>query len=74
MPIVRMQLPGAQEALLELASDAQLDWVDPTMALAFEQADVNISIGADENSRALTELDPTRQQRLSLAHGQFFGL
>ncbi len=66
-PMVNLQLPGAEEAFFELASDAQLDWVSPVQQLTVERADVNISIGAPVNSRALTNVAPDKQARVSRA-------
>ena len=66
-PMVNLTLPGAEEALYEHASDAQLDWVSPMAELTIEQADVSIGISAPENSRALTGVDPAKQARVSRA-------
>ncbi len=66
-PMVNLALPGAQEAFFELASDAQLDFVNPLQNWAIEHADVNISIGAPINSRSLTNVDPAKQAAVSRA-------
>ncbi len=67
-PIVNVQLDGAAESLYEFASDAQLDWTDPVRQHLIETVDVNISIGAPVNSRALTAVAPERQARTSRAN------
>jgi hypothetical protein len=57
-PVLQVSLPAAVESLYELASEQQLDFVNPIQTLLVEEADVNIGIGAVENSRALTAVDP----------------
>lgn len=66
-PIVNLTLEGAQEALFELANDAQLEFVSPTQQLVIDTFDVTIGIQAPVNSRALTAVDPARQARAARA-------
>ena len=51
-----------QRYLLREASDAQMNWVDPGMRLYVENADVYIRAMAQENTRAMTNIDATRLQ------------
>ena len=66
-PVLQVTLPAALESLFELASDTQLDFVNPAQSLLIEQADVTINIGAAENSRALTGIDPAKSARAARA-------
>ncbi len=43
-PQSHVALPGAQEALVTLGSDDQLDWVSPRVTAEFELADARILI------------------------------
>jgi aminopeptidase len=64
-PEARIMLDGAQEALLALGSDGQLEWVSPRLTDAMEAADARIAVLADANTRALSGVDPQRQARLA---------
>lgn len=66
-PVPIVQLDGAVESFYELAGDDQLDFVNPVSELVYGTFDVNISIGAPTNSRALTGVDPVRQARVARA-------
>jgi aminopeptidase len=66
-PVVNVALAGAQEAFYDLASDHQLDFVNPAQQLIVDTFDVTISIGAPTNSRSLTGVDPSRQARVARA-------
>jgi aminopeptidase len=59
-PMMMAQLPGLEEILFRNASDEQLrylpDWQRDLMATC----DVRISIIAEENTKALTGIDPAR--------------
>lgn len=50
-----------------IAGDAQIEWLDPSQSLYYEQADVYIRIGATPNTRAMTLIDPKRLQRIQAA-------
>ncbi len=41
------------------ANDDQLSWLDPSLDLYYNQADVYIRLGALSNTRAMTSIDPT---------------
>ena len=61
LPIMQMTTEGAAPAFYELANEKQLEWVPPTATWAAENADVRIAVMADENPRALSQVDPKRQ-------------
>jgi aminopeptidase len=66
-PIVQMAPEEAQASFYRLAADHQLDWVSPTSQWIYENADVVISIISDDNTRALSNVDPARQARTQQA-------
>jgi aminopeptidase len=53
--------PQAMEIFLKNASDEQLQFVSPFSKLITETFDARLSISAQENTRALSATDPTRQ-------------
>lgn len=53
------------------ANDDQIAWVDPTMSLYVEKADIYIRIGSSNNTRAMTNIDPKRVQRIAAARKQW---
>ena len=57
-----------QRQFMRLASDKQLEWLDPSKTLYYEKADVYIRCGGSLNTRAGTGLDAKRQQIYSRAH------
>jgi aminopeptidase len=66
-PLTRIAVDGAAEAKLALASDAQLDWINPATAEEVEIADARIVVLGDFNTRALSGIDPVRQARVQKA-------
>lgn len=66
-PTVRLSTDRLQEIAIKHANDAQLQWTDPTIALAAEKVNGFITINAPQNTRALTGIDPARQQMRGLA-------
>jgi aminopeptidase len=56
---------------LRAANDDQIAWVDPTMTLYHEQADVYIRLGSSQNTRAMTNIPATRVQRVAAARRQW---
>ncbi len=66
-PIVSLSFDGQSEAYYRDASDAQLDWVSPLSEWAAERADCRIAIGADTNTRGLSNVAPERQTRRQAA-------
>ncbi len=49
------------------ASDDQINWLDPSMTLYYEKADIYIRIGSSMNTRAMTSIDPKRMQQIAAA-------
>jgi aminopeptidase len=62
-PIVQMSFEGQQAAYLSRATDSQLEWVSPPSQWAAEEADCSIAIGADLNTRELSQISPERQMK-----------
>jgi aminopeptidase len=61
-PVPMLSLPGADEILLKYGNDQQLSWISPVQRFGVEGADVTISILSETNTRALSGVDPSRQQ------------
>lgn len=55
---------------LNNASDEQMNWIDPTMKLYIEQADVYIRLAAPANTRAMTNISGKRMQQLRAAQSE----
>jgi aminopeptidase len=69
-PIVQMAPEEAAASFYRLASDEQLDWIPPTSEWVYEQADVVIRVISDDNTRALSNVDPAKQARTQQARKQ----
>ena len=67
LPVMQLTTEAAAAAFFELASDEQLDWVQPPAEWTAEHADVRIVVMADTNPRALSGVDPAKQARASRA-------
>jgi aminopeptidase len=67
LPIVEMIMEGQAAAYFKHAKDAQLDWVSPTAMWAAENSDVRIRLMAEENTRALSGVEPELQTRRQAA-------
>lgn len=61
-PVPMLTLPGADEVLLKQGSDDQLSWISPVQRFGVERADAVLTILSDSNTRALSGVDPARQQ------------
>lgn len=66
-PVVAYFDDSLTEILLKEGNDAQIDFVDDARQLILETFDCLIGIRGATNTRALTGVDPSRQQRLSAA-------
>jgi aminopeptidase len=66
-PWLRLGLDDAAEILFKYASDEQLDFVPEVDRKLIEELDANIGIWTESNTKALTNVDPARQARLSAA-------
>jgi aminopeptidase len=60
-PIVSLGFAGQSSAYFRHASEAQLEWVSPISRWEANEADCNVVIGADENTRELSGVPPERQ-------------
>jgi aminopeptidase len=65
---VQQAVPGTEELFFKYASDAQLDYVSPVRRLVTETFDASLNIWAEENTRNLSGIDPSRMSRFSKAH------
>ena len=65
-------IPGANEAFLKHASDAQLDFLMPIRQALYESFDARMVIQADSNTRELAGVDPQRMARYQKAHAPLF--
>ncbi len=62
-PVVQVMPYPFDEVLLRKGSDAQLDFGDPITEWLTTNADVRMTFGAPQNSRALSSVDPARMAR-----------
>ncbi len=65
-----VDLEGLKEILVDEGSDEQLDFVSPIDLRETQTIDAAISIWADANTRASSQLDPDRHQRQIAAERQ----
>ncbi|MAE11251.1 MAG: aminopeptidase, partial [Dehalococcoidales bacterium] len=56
-PMMMLSLPGAEEIFFRHASDEQLKHVPKPLELVIETYDVRISVLADSNTKALSNVD-----------------
>lgn len=70
-PTLQLENDELTEIVLREANTEQLSWVSPLDAIKAEQADVRIGIHAASNTRALTGIDPKRQQLYQSARRKF---
>ena len=67
---IQNSLPGADEIFFKYASDAQLDFINPARRLLVEKADAVLSIWAEDNTRALSGVNPERMSRAAKAKAE----
>src|SRR3954454_4188948 len=60
-PTVALSFTGQSSSYFRNASDAQLEWVSPGARWEAEECDANIVIGAETNTRELSQVPPERQ-------------
>ncbi len=70
-PSTRLDSDDLQEVYLAEANQAQLEWVPPVELMVVQQADVLIFISAPENTRALSAIQPERQQARQAAYTEW---
>ncbi|MEA2497487.1 MAG: aminopeptidase [Thermoleophilaceae bacterium] len=66
-PILQMTAEEAAASFYRLASDEQLDYIAPTTQWVYDNADVVIRVISDDNTRALSNVDPAKQARTQQA-------
>jgi aminopeptidase len=66
-PVAALSFEGQSATYLTNATDAQLEWISPVSDWAAEQADCRIAIGADTNTRQLSQVSPDRQTKRQAA-------
>ena len=71
-PWLRLSLDEAAEIFLKYASDAQLDYVPNIERQLVEEVDARIGIWTEANTKALTNVDPTKQSRARAAWRPIF--
>lgn len=69
-PLTYVNLPGTQEALLRLGSDAQLLHIPPPLKMVIETYDADINVRASGNTKELSQVDPARMVLASQAEGE----
>jgi aminopeptidase len=67
LPIVQMAPEEGLASYYRLAGDKQLEWVAPTATWLAEHADVRIAIISEDNTRALSTVDPAKQAKAQAA-------
>ncbi|MEK7281714.1 MAG: aminopeptidase [Chloroflexota bacterium] len=60
LPWLTVALPGIEEVFFRYASQEQLKHVPPPLELAVQTYDVRISVIAESNTKALTNVDPAK--------------
>jgi aminopeptidase len=69
-PLMQVSLPGTDELLYRLASEAQLEHVPEPRKLAIETYDARIVAIAERNTKALTGADPNKMMLRSRSQGE----
>lgn len=62
------------EAFMNHASDEQLGWASPFEMLMIKQADVAIFINAPENTRSMSAIDSSKQQKRNQAYRKWYDI
>jgi len=71
-PFVRIGLPSLAETFLRTAKKHQLTYVSPIQEFTVEKVDKVLSIRAQENTKALANVDPKKQAASQAAHRKIF--
>jgi aminopeptidase len=66
-PFTQISLSGLMETFYREASDDQLDFISPVEQVISDQYRVSYGIHSETNTKALTNVDPTRQRRAQIA-------
>lgn len=59
-PETFVELPGVREIILNEGSDEQLSYISASQRMLFEEYETMLSLLAQENTKALSGIDPTR--------------
>lgn len=59
-PEVFLNLPGLREIVLQESSDDQLNYIPPLRRLIYEEYETLLGISAEENTKELNGIDPSR--------------
>jgi len=70
-PTVNFASGQLTEIYLALSNEKQLMWANPAAQMIIEKVDVLLSVQAPENTRALSGIDPKRQQMQQLARKEW---
>ena len=70
-PSVSLESSDLNEVFMAKAGDAQLQWMPPLDMHMIKNANVWIIIEAPENTRAMSGIDPSRQQLRNLAYAKW---
>ena len=71
-PFMIVHLPEQDELFFKHASEAQLEYIPPVNRIIVERYRAWLTIEAEENTRALTNVDSSRQSRARQARGGLF--
>ena len=66
-PALMISDESLMRTFLREASDDQMNWLNPSDTLYYEQADVYIRVGSTANTRAMTNIDAGLVQKMSAA-------
>jgi len=70
-PSVSLESSDLNEVFMAQAGEAQLQWLPPLDMHMIKNANVWIIIESPENTRAMSGVDPSRQQMRNLAYGKW---
>jgi aminopeptidase len=73
-PTAMLESNTIQETKLKSSNEEQLSWVSPLIKLVANEADVLINITASSNTRALTNISPTKLRTRKLAMQEIMGI
>jgi aminopeptidase len=71
-PILHVTLPGTSEIFFGHANDDQLSYITPFERFTATEADATLHILSDANTKALSGVDPSRQQLAQKARADLF--
>ena len=66
-PVVNISDETMAQSFLREASEGQLEWINPSDKLFYENADAMIFLRSTNNTRAMTGIDPRKMQQISAA-------